>query len=97
MFGSVGFLIRGNLCIGCGLKRIMCRIDPELHDKALTQSGCRTVVMRGHEYRGWIYVDADAVHTQRSLKHWSTWHWRITPRFQRKEVELQLLPVPSRN
>ncbi|WP_250464147.1 TfoX/Sxy family protein [Microbulbifer litoralis] len=70
MFGSMGFLVNGNLCIGCRPERIMCRIDPELHDKAIAQNGCRTVVMRGHEYRGWVYVDADSVRTQHSLKRW---------------------------
>jgi len=28
MFGSLGFLVRGKLCIGARPDRIMCRIDP---------------------------------------------------------------------
>lgn len=70
MFGSLDFLIGGNLCIGCRPERIMCRIDPGLHDKAIAANGCRTVVMRAREYRGWIYIDADAIRTERSLKRW---------------------------
>lgn len=70
MFGSMGFLVNGNLCIGCRPERIMCRINPKLHDKMTAQNGCRTVVMRGREYRGWVYVDVDSVRTQRSLKRW---------------------------
>lgn len=70
MFGSMAFMVQGNLCVSCRPDRIMCRIDPARHDEAVKQGGCRTVVMRGRECRGYVYVDAESVRTQRSLRRW---------------------------
>jgi len=70
MFGSTGFLVRGNLCVSCRPERIMCRIDPALHEKLTRRSGCTTVVMRGREMRGYVYVSSQAVRTERSLRRW---------------------------
>src|SRR5256886_6015782 len=53
MFGGVTFMVRGKMCVSVGKGRIMCRIDPSLHDAALKRKGARTVVMKGREYRGW--------------------------------------------
>jgi hypothetical protein len=36
----------------------------------LERKGCRTVVMKGREYRGYVHVDADAVRDQRDLAYW---------------------------
>ena len=70
MFGGVTFMVRGKMCVCAGKGRIMCRIDPALHDAALKRKGARTVVMKGREYRGWVYVDEAAVKTKRDLDYW---------------------------
>jgi TfoX/Sxy family transcriptional regulator of competence genes len=70
MFGSVAFMVRGKMCVSARAERIMCRIDPALHDAAVKREGCRTVVMGGRQYRGYVYVDSAAVKTGRALKYW---------------------------
>ena len=70
MFGSIAFLVRGKMCVSARAKRIMCRIDPALHDAALKRKGCQTVVMKGREYRGYVYVNAESVRTKSALKYW---------------------------
>jgi TfoX/Sxy family transcriptional regulator of competence genes len=70
MFGGTGFMVRGNLCITARPARIMCRIDPSTHDAAVSRKGCRTVVMKGREYRGYVHVDAFAVRTRAALMTW---------------------------
>lgn len=70
MFGSIGFMVRGNLCVSARTERIMCRIDPTIHDAALEHKGCQTVVMKGRPYRGYVYVDAESVSTNEALKYW---------------------------
>jgi hypothetical protein len=70
MFGSTAFMVRDKLCISGRADRVMCRIDPALHDTALEREGCRTVVMKGREYRGYVYIDAEAVQTQEALTYW---------------------------
>ncbi len=63
-------MVRGKLCISARAERIMCRIDPALHDAALERKGCQTVVMRGRQYRGYVYVGAESVTTAAALKYW---------------------------
>ena len=70
MFGSTAFMVRGKMCISSRAERIMCRVDPALHDAALEHEGCQTVVMRGRKYRGYVYVGAEAVRTIGALKYW---------------------------
>ncbi|HKD19193.1 MAG TPA: TfoX/Sxy family protein [Thermoanaerobaculia bacterium] len=70
MFSGVTFMVQQRMCVSVGPDRLMCRIDPELHDDALRRKGCRAVTMRGREYRGFVYVDADAVRTKSGLDHW---------------------------
>ncbi len=70
MFGSIGFMVRGKLCVGARAERIMCRIDPAIHDAAVKRKGCRTVVMRGRPYRGFVHVAAEVVRTERALMYW---------------------------
>ena len=70
MFGSTAFMVRGKLCISARAERIMCRIDPATHDAALEREGTQTVVMRGREQRGYVYVGAESVRTAAALKYW---------------------------
>ena len=70
MFGSTAFMVRDKLCVSARAGRIMCRIDPAIHDAALEREGCRTVVMRGRECRGYVYVSEDSLKTSGDLKYW---------------------------
>ena len=70
MFGSLAFMVNGKMCVTVGKQRIMCRIDPAVHDTALQRKGCQKVVMKRREYRGFVYVDAKAVQTKPSLDYW---------------------------
>jgi TfoX/Sxy family transcriptional regulator of competence genes len=70
MFGSTAFLVRGKMCVSARTERIMCRIEPSLHDAAVKREGCRTVVMRGRQYRGYVHVNSEAIKTGRKLKYW---------------------------
>ena len=63
-------MVREKMCISAGKGRIMCRIDPDVHDSALTGEGCRTVIMKGRQYRGYVYVDEDALKAQSKLDYW---------------------------
>ena len=70
MFGSVGFMVRGNLCVTARPERLMCRIDPALHEEAVKRPGCETVEMKGRPYVGYVFVASTAVATKAALKFW---------------------------
>ena len=70
MFGSTAFMVDGKLCITARAERLMCRIDPELHEALVKRKGCQTVVMKGRQYRGYVYVDALTLRTNKALQYW---------------------------
>jgi TfoX/Sxy family transcriptional regulator of competence genes len=70
MFGGVMFMVNGKMCISVGKNRLMCRIDPALHDEAIRREGCRTVTMGGRTYLGYVHVDASAAATKKALTYW---------------------------
>ena len=70
MFGGITFMVQGKMCVSVGNGRIMCRIDPAIHDAALERKGVRTAVMKGRQYRGFVYVDSEAVKTNADLNYW---------------------------
>jgi TfoX/Sxy family transcriptional regulator of competence genes len=70
MFGSLGFMVRGNLCVTARPERLMCRIDPALHEQAIKREGCETVVMKGRPYPGYVFVASAAVATKAELTWW---------------------------
>ena len=70
MFGGITFMVNGKMCISVGRQRLMCRIDPELHDSAIRRKGVQTVTMRGHAYRGFVHVREEVVTTRPALDYW---------------------------
>jgi TfoX/Sxy family transcriptional regulator of competence genes len=70
MFGGITFMVRGKMCVSAGKGRLMCRIDPTIHDTVLRRPGCRTVTMKWRQYRGYVYVQAEAVRTKSALDYW---------------------------
>lgn len=70
MFGGICFMVRGKMCITVRDGRIMCRIDPAIHDVAVARQGASTVVMKGRQYRGYIRVDAEAIRAKRDFDYW---------------------------
>jgi TfoX/Sxy family transcriptional regulator of competence genes len=70
MFRGVTFMVNGKMCITVGDTRLMCRIDPALHDEVVEKEHCKTVVMKGREYKGYVYVSEDAIKTKKSFDYW---------------------------
>ena len=70
MFGSLAFLINGKMCLTAGPKRMMCRINPKLHEQEVNKKGCSTVVMRGRDYKGYIHIQEENLKNESDFKHW---------------------------
>ena len=43
MMGGLTFMLRNKMCVGILKDELMCRIDPEFHNKAIKKKGCRTM------------------------------------------------------
>ena len=70
MFGGLMFMVNGKMCISVGKDRIMCRIDPEIHNEAVKRKGCRTVMMKGRKYTGYVHVDKEVIKTKTDFDYW---------------------------
>jgi TfoX/Sxy family transcriptional regulator of competence genes len=70
MFGGLAFMVDNKMCITAGADRIMCRIDPALHEEVIKGKGCRSVVMRGREYKGYVHINEDAIKTKKDFDYW---------------------------
>lgn len=72
MFGGIAFMVNGKMCLTAGADRMMCRIDPGIHETVVKRKGCRTVFMKGREYKGYVYVNEDNLQTKAALNYWVT-------------------------
>ncbi|WP_300604205.1 TfoX/Sxy family protein [Niabella sp.] len=70
MFGGLAFMLHGKMCLTVGPGRIMCRVNPDLHDMLVAKEGCDTVIMKGRRYRGYVHVDEDQLRTTVALDYW---------------------------
>jgi TfoX/Sxy family transcriptional regulator of competence genes len=70
MFSGITFMVNGKMCISAGNDRIMCRIDPTIHDQVSKRKGCRTVTMKGREYKGYVYVNEESIAAKRDFDYW---------------------------
>jgi len=70
MFRGVTFMVDGKMCVSVSADRLMCRIDPAIHDAAVERNGCQGVIMKGREYKGFVYVDEDALKSKKEFDYW---------------------------
>jgi TfoX/Sxy family transcriptional regulator of competence genes len=70
MFGGLCFMVDNKMCIGVEQERIMVRLDPAIYDEALEMQGCHPMDFTGKPMRGYVFVDADSLTTQKKLAHW---------------------------
>ncbi len=82
MFGHLAFMVNGKMCLNAGSDSIMCRIDPDLHEREVKREGCYTVVMKGREYKGYLRVSAENLKTEKDFGHWV----RLALEFNKKLV-----------
>lgn len=70
MFRGITFMVNGKMCITVGDDEMMCRIDPVLHDSMVCCPGCRTMVMRGREYKGYVLVSEEGRKVKKDFDNW---------------------------
>lgn len=73
MFGSIGFMVNGKLCLGVGSHKdhvMMVRVGPDSYATALKRKGAGPAIMRGREHPGYIFLVEGAVRTKKDLDYW---------------------------
>jgi len=82
MFSGITFMVNGKMCISVGDDRIMCRIDPAIQNDALKKTAVRPVIMKGREYKGYVYIGEEGINVKEDFDYWI----RLALDFNRKMV-----------
>ena len=70
MFGGVGFLLRGNLCVGIWQTSLIVRLCHEQGAAALQEPNVAEFDITGRPMKGWIMVEPDGIETDEQLAGW---------------------------
>ena len=70
MFGGVGFLLRGNICVGVWKTSLIARVGPDSYDQALAQPHAREFDITGRPMVGWVLIDPEGIDDDAALRAW---------------------------
>jgi len=70
MFGGLCFMVNDKMCLGVEQQRLMVRIDPLKYEEALEKEGAMPMDFTGKVMKGYIFVDIDALNTNKKLEYW---------------------------
>lgn len=70
MFGGVGWLLHGNMCVGVWKDSLIARVGPDDYASALREPGVREFNITGRSMTGWVMVDSEALELEADLTGW---------------------------
>jgi hypothetical protein len=70
MFGGLGFLLHGNLCVGVWKDSLVARIGPEQKEEALREPHVKPFDITGKPMKGWVLVASEGVADEDLLGVW---------------------------
>lgn len=70
MFGGIGFLLNGNMCVGVWKTSLVARIGPDAYEHALQQPLVGAFDVTGRAMKGWVLVAAEGVEDDQQLQTW---------------------------
>ena len=70
MFGTVCFMINGNMCVGTWNGSLIVRLDRKDHDETLAEPHTRPADMNGRVMRGWALVESAGIESNHPLTWW---------------------------
>lgn len=70
MMGGLCFMVDGKMCVGIVKDDLMARIGPDIYEKALTQTGCRSMDFTGRPMKGYVFVASEGYDLDQQLEYW---------------------------
>lgn len=70
MFGGVGFLLNGNMCVGVWKDSLIARVGPDRYSQALREPFVREFDITGRPMTGWVLVDSEGIADDDLLQEW---------------------------
>jgi hypothetical protein len=69
MFGGVGWLLNGNMCVGVWKRSLIARLG-DGYSEALREPHVRPFDITGKSLGGWVMVDLEGLAADDALKEW---------------------------
>jgi TfoX/Sxy family transcriptional regulator of competence genes len=70
MMGGLTFMYNDKMCVGILKDELMCRINPDFHEKAIEITGCRTMDFTKRPMKGYVLIDETGLRSQKELNYW---------------------------
>jgi TfoX/Sxy family transcriptional regulator of competence genes len=70
MFGGVGFLLNGNMCVGVYKDFLILRLGKEEANRALKQKHVKPFDITGRAMSGWVMVEKEGIDSEDNLRTW---------------------------
>lgn len=70
MFGSVCFMIDGNMCVGPWKGSMIVRLDKSKHDETQSEPHVKPMDITGKVMKGWAIVEPPGIAADDDLKAW---------------------------
>lgn len=70
MFGGLAFMLRGNMCCGVVGDDVVIRVGPGEYGAALSEPNTREMDFTGRPLKGFVYVNAKGVASDKNLRDW---------------------------
>jgi TfoX/Sxy family transcriptional regulator of competence genes len=70
MMGGLAFMVNDKMCVGVGKDEMMCRIDPDVREEALSKTGCRVMDITGKPMKGFVLIDETGMRSKKQFDYW---------------------------
>jgi TfoX/Sxy family transcriptional regulator of competence genes len=70
MMGGLMFMVNDKMCVGIFKDELMCRIDPEIQEDALSMPGSRIMDFTRRPMKGYILVDETGIKSKKQFDYW---------------------------
>jgi hypothetical protein len=70
MFGGLGFMVRGNMCVGIWQQSLVARVGAEDYLDALAEPFTEEFDITGKPLTGWVMVNPEGLETEAALAEW---------------------------
>jgi len=70
LFGGVGFMLNGNMCVGVSKQSMIVRLDPADCAEALREQHVTQFEVGGRGMKGWLLIASAGLAGESELKAW---------------------------
>lgn len=72
LFGGLGYLLNGNMCVCIWKDSLIVRVGPDNYAAALDEPSAREFDITGRPMTGWVMIDPAGLAKDSELRHWVT-------------------------